>query len=213
MRCVQCQAESPADAKFCMQCGGQLGSRCPGCGAELPTEARFCPGCGHQLSEPEPEPMAAEGRLHQYIPEELLAKLESARAAGGMQGERRIVTMLFCDVQGSTAAAEKLDPEEWADIMNGAFEHLIAPVYRYEGTLARLMGDAVLAFWRPDHPRRRPPTGRVGRARDHRAYQVLPGGGPTRLGRGLQRTRGHQHGPGSGRRGRLRPAGRVHRHG
>ena len=55
--------------------------------------------------------------------------------------------MLFCDVTGSTAAAELLDPEEWAEIMNGAFEHLIAPVYRFEGTLARLMGDAILAFF------------------------------------------------------------------
>ena len=64
-----------------------------------------------------------------------------------MSGERRVVTILFCDVKGSTAAAEKLDPEDWTEIMNGAFEHLIAPVYRYEGTLARLMGDAVLAFF------------------------------------------------------------------
>ena len=51
-----------------------------------------------------------------------------------------MVTMLFCDVTGSTAAAEQLDPEDWAQIMNGAFEHLIAPVYRYEGTLARQAG-------------------------------------------------------------------------
>ena len=64
-----------------------------------------------------------------------------------MAGERRVVTMLFCDVQGSTAAAGSLDPEDWADIINGAFEHLIAPVYKYEGTLARLMGDAILAFF------------------------------------------------------------------
>lgn len=55
--------------------------------------------------------------------------------------------MLFADLQGSTAAAEGLDPEDWAEIMNGAFQHLIAPVYRYEGTLARLLGDAVLAFF------------------------------------------------------------------
>ena len=64
-----------------------------------------------------------------------------------MSGERRVVTILFCDVKGSTAAAEKMDPEDWAEVMNGAFEHLIAPVYRYEGTLARLMGDAILAFF------------------------------------------------------------------
>ena len=61
--------------------------------------------------------------------------------------ERRVVTMLFCDVTGSTAAADNLDPEEWAEIMNGAFEHLISPIYRYEGTLTRLMGDAILAFF------------------------------------------------------------------
>jgi class 3 adenylate cyclase/predicted ATPase len=55
--------------------------------------------------------------------------------------------MLFCDVKGSTAAAEQLDPEEWAEIMNGAFEHMIRPIYKYEGTVARLMGDAILAFF------------------------------------------------------------------
>jgi predicted ATPase/class 3 adenylate cyclase len=77
----------------------------------------------------------------------LLSKIISARASGGMVGERRVVTLLFCDVKGSTAAAEQLDPEEWAEIMNGAFEHLIRPIYRYEGTLARLMGDAILAFF------------------------------------------------------------------
>src|SRR6187200_6450 len=64
-----------------------------------------------------------------------------------MEGERRTVTMLFCDIVGSTAIADQLDPEEWTEIMNGAFESLIAPVYRYEGTLARLMGDAVFALF------------------------------------------------------------------
>lgn len=64
-----------------------------------------------------------------------------------MEGERRVVTILFCDVKGSTEAAEKLDPEDWTEIINGAFEHMINPVYQYEGTVARLMGDAILAFF------------------------------------------------------------------
>ena len=85
--------------------------------------------------------------LQQYIPKELLEKIEAARASGSMAGERRVVTMLFCDVQGSTAAAEQLDPEEWSDIINGAFEHMIKPIYKYEGNVARLMGDALLAFF------------------------------------------------------------------
>lgn len=90
---------------------------------------------------------AGDSQLQQYIPKELLEKLEAARASGTMAGERRVVTMLFCDVQGSTAAAEQLDPEEWSDIINGAFEHMIKPIYKYEGTVARLMGDALLAFF------------------------------------------------------------------
>ncbi len=96
----------------------------------------------------EAEANRSRARLEQYIPKELLAKLEGTRAKKDVaSGERRVVTMMFCDVTGSTSAAERLDPEEWAEIMNGAFEYLIAPVYRYEGTLARLMGDAILAFF------------------------------------------------------------------
>src|SRR5713226_8695563 len=62
-------------------------------------------------------------------------------------GERRVVTVLFCDVKGSTAMAGKLDPEEWAGIMKRAFAYLIAPVTRHEGTVAQLLGDAILAYF------------------------------------------------------------------
>ena len=145
MTCPSCQGANAEGAKYCMSCGTALSAACPQCGTELPAGARFCAQCGHQLAESASGPVQA--LLHQYIPKELLSKLEAAQASGGMQGERRVVTMLFCDVAGSTAAAGELDPEEWAEIMNGAFEYLIAPVYRYEGTLARLMGDAILAFF------------------------------------------------------------------
>jgi class 3 adenylate cyclase len=108
---------------------------------------------------PVPEPAPAKSELHQYIPEELMKKLQAVQDQGGMIGERRVVTMLFCDLKGSTAAAEGLDPEDWTEIMNGAFEQMIKPVYQYEGTIARLMGDALLAFFgapiaHEDDPRR-----------------------------------------------------------
>ncbi|MCH7567699.1 MAG: AAA family ATPase, partial [Nitrospirae bacterium] len=64
-----------------------------------------------------------------------------------MHGERRLVSILFCDVTGSTEMAKDLDPEDWAEVMHEAFEYLIAPVYRYEGTLARMMGDGIMAFF------------------------------------------------------------------
>src|ERR687892_2930444 len=99
-------------------------TRCGACGADNPEGARFCNACGERLEE---------------------ASSLGARA-GMPSGERRVVTMLFCDVRGSTAMAEELDAEDWTDVMNEAFEHLIAPVVRHEGTVARLMGDAILAF-------------------------------------------------------------------
>ena len=145
MECPRCEAEVLDGARFCMSCGSPMFAACPECGSELPAQAKFCSNCGHQLEEPQQETPGS--KLEQYIPKELMAKLEAARNSGGLQAERRVVTMLFCDVTGSTAAAERLDPEDWAEIMNGAFQHLIAPVYQYEGTLARLMGDAILAFF------------------------------------------------------------------
>src|SRR5690606_37627417 len=77
----------------------------------------------------------------------------------GAAAERRVVTLLFCDLKGSTAFAEQLDPEEWTEIVNGAFERMVRPVYKYEGTVARLMGDGLLAFFgapvaHEDDPRR-----------------------------------------------------------
>ena len=166
MICQACNTENPDQAKFCMGCGDALQNLCAECGTELPADAKFCFSCGAKVGDPALAPTTATSpasataeapqtaaesealdRLAQYVPKELLSKLESARAGGSMAGERRVVTMLFCDVQGSTAAAGALDPEDWAEIINGAFEHLIAPVYKYEGTLARLMGDAILAFF------------------------------------------------------------------
>jgi class 3 adenylate cyclase/tetratricopeptide (TPR) repeat protein len=72
---------------------------------------------------------------------------ESSTSRRMLAGERRLVTILFSDVKGSTAMAEHLDPEDWAEIMNEAFDYLTKPIIRYGGTVARLMGDAILAFF------------------------------------------------------------------
>jgi len=102
--------------------------------------------CGARLTSEATE-TKPQFKLDRYFPQELVSKLESARSRNEMVGERRIVTMLFCDVKGSTAAAEKVDPEIWTDIMNGVFEYMIRPIYKYEGLVPRLMGDAILAFF------------------------------------------------------------------
>jgi len=61
--------------------------------------------------------------------------------------ERRVVTILFCDVKGSTNLAEQVDPETWTEVMGGAFRYLVGAVERYDGTIGRLMGDGILAFF------------------------------------------------------------------
>lgn len=63
------------------------------------------------------------------------------------RSERRILSLMFCDVVNSTALAEKIDPEEWVEIMNKAFEHMTAPILRYEGTVGKLTGDGLMAFF------------------------------------------------------------------
>jgi len=68
-------------------------------------------------------------------------------ASENIEGARKPVTILFTDIVGSTALAEKLDPEEWKEIVSGAHERVSEAVYRYEGTIAQLLGDGVLAFF------------------------------------------------------------------
>ncbi len=156
MRCAHCQTENPDQAKFCMGCGGKLVSVCPQCGQELPAAARFCFQCGAALAGPAAAPPAEEetrpapadplaAALQRLVPKGYAERLRASQ--GRLASERRMVTILFSDVKGSTSMAGTMDPEEWMEVMNGAFEFLIAPVYRYEGTLARLMGDAILAFF------------------------------------------------------------------
>jgi predicted ATPase/class 3 adenylate cyclase len=148
MLCPNCQHENRESAKFCENCSTKLERTCPNCGTQNRPDAKFCDTCGTRLTSTKEKPVGeTRSPATDYIPEEYALKLNKARTAGAMVGERRIVTMLFCDVKGSTAAAEQLDPEDWAEIMNGVFEYMIRPVYKYEGTVARLMGDAILAFF------------------------------------------------------------------
>lgn len=127
---------------------------CPDCKFNNPDTANFCMNCGvplkaviRAINSDKGDEQVTNQNLDKFIPRELMAKLEAARTQEAMIGERRVITMLFCDVKGSTSAAEKVDPEIWSDIMNGIFEFMIRPVYKYEGTIPRLMGDAILAFF------------------------------------------------------------------
>ncbi|MDX1511936.1 MAG: adenylate/guanylate cyclase domain-containing protein, partial [Nitriliruptorales bacterium] len=106
---------------------------CPTCGTDNREGARFCDNCGTRL-----DGEAAGAVTTPPSPPSVSAPPPE---------ERRIVTALFCDLVGSTAAAETMDPEDWLEVMNGAFERMTEPVDRFGGTVARLMGDAILALF------------------------------------------------------------------
>ncbi len=142
MLCPNCQHPNTATAKFCENCGFKLqttdNTQKTVASNQSPVSSAQSP-----VSSPQSPDLT---RLEKLVPKEFAARLLQSRT-GRIEGERRIVTILFCDVKGSTALGEERDPEEILEVMNGAFDYLIEPVYRYEGTLARLMGDAILAFF------------------------------------------------------------------
>jgi class 3 adenylate cyclase len=116
---------------------------CPRCEASVAADARFCASCGQALVDPTSADEAAHARLTAAAPTPLIQKMRAAR----LTGERKPVTALFVDVVGSTALAEQIDPEDWTALINEAFDLMSRAVFRYEGTIAQLQGDALLAFF------------------------------------------------------------------
>jgi class 3 adenylate cyclase len=143
MNCPNCKTENPANAKFCLNCGTALVNRCANCQTELPANARFCMNCGQPVAASTPADDARLTRLAAAAPAPLAEKMRAAHLAG----ERKVVTALFADVVGSTSLAEQMDPEDWTNIMNQAFGRISEKIYDYQGTIARLLGDALLAFF------------------------------------------------------------------
>ncbi len=116
---------------------------CPRCDAAVAPDARFCASCGQPLTAGSSEADALHTRLTATAPEPLIQKMRAAK----LTGERKPVTALFADVVGSTTLAEQIDPEDWTAIINEAFDLMSRAVFHYEGTIAQLQGDAMLAFF------------------------------------------------------------------
>ncbi len=148
LTCSACAYENRDTAKFCLRCGQRLCLVCAGCGAELPGGARFCDECGTAVT-PAPAstavPARTTGSPASYTPNHLASKILKSRSA--LEGERKQVTVLFADVAGSTALAERLDPEAMHDIMDGCFRVLMQEVHRYEGTVNQFTGDGIMALF------------------------------------------------------------------
>ena len=136
---------------FCGECGTKLEALCPQCDFPNPSEFKFCGKCGHNLiqaSEPsnrEPSIDDKISKIKKYLPEGLTDKILSQR--NKIEGERKQVTVMFCDMAGFTSLVEKLGPEKGYSIMDQVYEILIHKVQNYQGTVNEMTGDGIMALF------------------------------------------------------------------
>ena len=140
MRCPNCQSENPENASFCIECGAAFERRCLKCGFDNPPRAKFCSRCGlfvhrgfHLFGRRGIGPVSGQTAMYQRGIEH--------------DGERRHLTVLFCDLVGSTAIAARLDPEEWRETVAGYHRAAAEAITRFDGHVAKYLGDGVMAYF------------------------------------------------------------------
>jgi class 3 adenylate cyclase len=132
MRCPSCDHDNRAERRFCAECGAALAPVCASCGASNQPGEKFCGGCGRRLdvsaAHPSPDAQAPE-----------------ADALGA--GSRRQLTVLFCDLVGSTELSARLDPEDLRALVQRYQGEAGDVVARYGGHVAQYLGDGVVVYF------------------------------------------------------------------
>jgi class 3 adenylate cyclase/tetratricopeptide (TPR) repeat protein len=151
MNCPKCQFENIEGVKFCVECGNKLELLCPKCGFSNSPSYKFCGDCGHNMTQPftaPPKDLSFDekiAKLQKYLPSGITEKILSQRDR--IEGEKRLVTVMFCDMKGFTPLSEKLGPETMYAVMDEVYEILIHKVHDYEGTVNEMTGDGVMALF------------------------------------------------------------------
>src|SRR5258708_2694947 len=147
MRCPNCQTIIPPNAKFCLVCGNRL-VICPNCVTAILPNAKVCIECRTALTpttrgtNPLAATQAARSERQPYSSE-----LDGSKSRLTAPEERRIVTIMFADITGSTPLADRLDPEDMRAILAGYFNLMTEQIRRHGGTVEKYIGDAVMAVF------------------------------------------------------------------
>ena len=145
MKCPKCQTDNKEGARFCIECGNKFDLKCPQCGHSLPPVAKFCDECGYHLYKLKEAPPIDYSKPNSYTPKSLADKILTTRSS--IEGERKLVTVLFADVANYTSMSEKLDPEEVRQIVDGCFHILMDEIHKWEGTITQFTGDGLMALF------------------------------------------------------------------
>lgn len=136
-----CTHINPPEARFCSECGLPLERRCWGCNAPLAPRAKFCNQCGTAVgADPDAAGAAVSGEFSPPLP-----GAEPSRHT--LDGERRQLTLLFCDLVGSTEMAARFDPEDWHTIAARYQRVATEAVTRFGGHVAKYVGDGLVVYF------------------------------------------------------------------
>lgn len=152
MACTGCGFELLPSYAFCPHCGRRQPVACPACGVPCDAEFSFCPQCGTPRRPSSPAETAPREGVPAAAARQVSARPSDTGTAATIDAvnpdaDRRQVTVLFADVSGFTALAERLDPEEVRAFQNALFEMLGDAVKRYDGFIEKFVGDAVMAVF------------------------------------------------------------------
>ena len=133
--CPSCQHDNPARAAFCNACGAPLERRCTACSADNPIDAQFCNRCGTALLGTDVSLPEAPG-AH-----------ETAVELSAPEAERRQLTVMFCDLVGSTALSSQLDPEAFREVVRAYQQVCADAIQSFDGYVAQYLGDGLLIYF------------------------------------------------------------------
>jgi class 3 adenylate cyclase len=141
MLCSRCRTHNREGRRFCSKCAAPLAVACALCGFTNDSGDEFCGGCGQRLGGA-PVPVRAPDSS---TPKHLAEKILTSKSA--LEGERKLVTVLFADLRGSMELLADCDPEDARKILDPVLEHMMEAVHRYEGTVNQVMGDGIMALF------------------------------------------------------------------
>src|SRR5688572_15201342 len=137
MKCPRCAAENREGARFCRECGALFAAVCSSCGAKVEGGSKFCDSCGTPLAAT-PAPTAEP--LHDVTGTARPSKSPA-------EAELRQLTVMFCDLVGSTELAARLDPEALRDVVRSYQQVCDAVIRRLHGNVAQYLGDGLLVYF------------------------------------------------------------------